>query len=281
MQGRMQEAQEHRPVHWRIGVVHPLRAEAFMSIRVMTSVFDRYPNGGGEMLLALALADHAHDDGSHVYPSIEQLAKKTRQSERTVQYQLRKMEESGWLVLENSGNGGRNQRREYHIDGAWIKGAEIAPLQKSAIHDIKGATDDIKGATDDVKGATDDTKGCKPLHPHRTISKPSEPSVNHKAPSPALPDMFDGIAKQVVEDFKALRKAKRAAITPTAINGIRREAAKAGITLEAALAMCCERGWSGFKADWAGVQPPDASAAPAKPTKFDPVAHVNRNRKKS
>lgn len=34
-----------------------------MSIKVMTAVFDRYPNGGGEMLLALALADHASDDG--------------------------------------------------------------------------------------------------------------------------------------------------------------------------------------------------------------------------
>ena len=93
--------------------------------------------------------------------------------------------------------------------------------------------------------------------------------------------LFDGVAEQVIDDFKALRKSKRAAITPTAINGIRREAAKAGITLEAALAMCCERGWSGFKADWAGRQGPGATAAPAKPTKFDPVAHVNRNRKNS
>ena len=34
-----------------------------MSVKVMTAVFERYPNGGGEMLLALALADHASDDG--------------------------------------------------------------------------------------------------------------------------------------------------------------------------------------------------------------------------
>jgi len=70
-------------------------------------VFDRYPNGGGEMLLALALADHAHDDGTHIFPSIARLAEKTRQSERSVQYQLRRMEQSGWLVLVNAGIGGR------------------------------------------------------------------------------------------------------------------------------------------------------------------------------
>lgn len=32
-----------------------------MSIKVMSAVFDRYQGGGGEMLLALALTDHARD----------------------------------------------------------------------------------------------------------------------------------------------------------------------------------------------------------------------------
>ncbi|PIG09482.1 hypothetical protein CLU84_2393 [Comamonas sp. 26] len=78
-----------------------------MSIKVMTAVFERYPNGGGEMLLALALADHASDDGARVFPSIKALAEKTRQSERSVQYQLRRMQETSWLILVNAGNGGR------------------------------------------------------------------------------------------------------------------------------------------------------------------------------
>jgi len=30
-------------------------------------VFEHHPNGGGEMLLALALANHAHDDGTHIF----------------------------------------------------------------------------------------------------------------------------------------------------------------------------------------------------------------------
>ena len=66
-----------------------------MSVRLISEVFARYPNGGGEMLLALALADHASDDGTRVYPSVKALAEKTRQSERTVQYQLRAMEAAG------------------------------------------------------------------------------------------------------------------------------------------------------------------------------------------
>jgi hypothetical protein len=63
-------------------------------------------------------------------------------------------------------------------------------------------------------------------------------------------ELFSGIPEQVVHDFKQLRQKLRAPITTTAMAGIRREADKAGMALSAALAMCCERGWRGFKAEW-------------------------------
>jgi hypothetical protein len=69
----------------------------------------------------------------------------------------------------------------------------------------------------------------------------------------------DGVSDSVWTDFQKLRKAKRAPITDTAIDGIRREAQTAGLSLEEALRMCCERGWQGFKAEWLT----DAKTAPA------------------
>lgn len=60
----------------------------------------------------------------------------------------------------------------------------------------------------------------------------------------------ESVSEQVWEDFSALRTKRRAPITETALKGIQREAEKAGITLEAALSTCCERGWQGFKAEW-------------------------------
>ena len=74
-------------------------------------------------------------------------------------------------------------------------------------------------------------------------------------------DLLAGVDPQVAQDFTALRNKLRAPITATAVAGIKREADKAGLTLNSALAMCCERGWRGFKADWAK---PDPSAKPAK-----------------
>jgi hypothetical protein len=63
-------------------------------------------------------------------------------------------------------------------------------------------------------------------------------------------DTPDGVSDSVWQDFKKLRTSKKSPITKTAMDGINREVLKAGITLEAALAMCCERGWTGFKAEW-------------------------------
>ena len=60
----------------------------------------------------------------------------------------------------------------------------------------------------------------------------------------------EGIDSQVASDFIAIRKAKRAPLTATALDGIKREAGKAGITLEDALRVCVERGWQSYKAEW-------------------------------
>lgn len=58
------------------------------------------------------------------------------------------------------------------------------------------------------------------------------------------------VSEDVWADFEKLRKAKKAPLTKTALSGIQTEADKAGISLEAALVMACNRGWTSFKADW-------------------------------
>jgi uncharacterized protein YdaU (DUF1376 family) len=60
----------------------------------------------------------------------------------------------------------------------------------------------------------------------------------------------DGVLQSVWEDFVQQRKAKKAAITETALKGIEREARKANISLNDALQEICARGWTGFKAEW-------------------------------
>jgi hypothetical protein len=147
-----------------------------MSVKVMTMVWERYPDGGGDMLLALALADHSHDDGTHIYPSVDSLAKKTRQSVRTVQYQLGRMKEAGWLIATNAGDGGRGRHAEYRISPDWLNGAEIARAKKGASDDAKGCNPRQERVQSDAR------KGATAIAPANNQEESSlEPSGNRSA----------------------------------------------------------------------------------------------------
>jgi len=80
----------------------------------------------------------------------------------------------------------------------------------------------------------------------------TETKRDKKATSVATPV---GVSDSVWQDFKTLRKAKKAPITERALAGLRTEAEKAGWTLEQALSECCVRGWQAFKADWVAQKP--------------------------
>ena len=79
----------------------------------------------------------------------------------------------------------------------------------------------------------------------------TETETKKKATSVAPPE---GVSDSVWQEFKTLRKAKKAPITQRAIDAITIEANKAGWTLEKALEECVVRGWQAFKADWVATK---------------------------
>jgi uncharacterized protein YdaU (DUF1376 family) len=78
------------------------------------------------------------------------------------------------------------------------------------------------------------------------ISTPSGVERARKR-APARPD---GVDAQVWDDWRELRKAKKAPVTQTAVNRATAEAAKAGMSLNAFLSEWCGRGSQGLKAAW-------------------------------
>ena len=77
-----------------------------MSIRVMSWVWDNSPYEGKVLLIHLALADFANDDGV-CWPNQERIAKKCRASVETVRTATRAMQGDGYLeiISESSGRG--------------------------------------------------------------------------------------------------------------------------------------------------------------------------------
>lgn len=206
-------------------------------------------------LALLALADWANDEGGSLYPSIAAIAARCSVSERTVQRILRDLAEDGWLRVVGNENGGRRKTRRYQLNavrissGGIVKGAKLSPFQDA--ERVTSAAERVTSTT--VNGDMGVTRSI--------IDPPGEASArNKRAPSartiPAKTlDRPEGVSEEIWTDWQSLRKAKRAPISETALNGIRREADKAGVTLESALRTCCERGWIGFNADWVASAP--------------------------
>jgi hypothetical protein len=179
-----------------------------MSNRCVGAVFERYPAGGGEMLLALALADNAHDDGTHIFPGVASMAAKSRQSVRAVQGHLRRMVEIGWLQVVRNGRGGRGRHAEYRINADWLKGAELAPFmgpQNPVDNSIKGAELGTERVQNDaLKGADSRT----PYITTRTVIEPNP--LPPLGGAPGFAEFFAGYPRQV-DQAKARREWDRLA----------------------------------------------------------------------
>jgi hypothetical protein len=71
--------------------------------------------------------------------------------------------------------------------------------------------------------------------------------IKKKATSVACPSDVD---QQIWDDWKQLRKAKKAPVTETVVKGARKEAAKANMALSDFLSVWCARGSQGLQAEW-------------------------------
>jgi len=85
---------------------------ARMSIRVMDWIWRcRIELRGSLLIVALALADWASEDGGDIFPSIKTLASKARISPREARRIVARLEASHFLVRERSGAGRENHAR--------------------------------------------------------------------------------------------------------------------------------------------------------------------------
>ena len=75
-----------------------------MSIKYMSTVWEHSQHSGNNLLILLALADHANDDGL-CWPSIPSLAKKARISERQAKRIIQSLVDSGEIEIIKRGDG--------------------------------------------------------------------------------------------------------------------------------------------------------------------------------
>lgn len=94
---------------------------------------------------------------------------------------------------------------------------------------------------------------------HKPLAISQKEQKKGRASAPVCPDDVD---PQTWADWLALRKAKRAPVTETVVEGARKEAGKAGMALGDFLAVWCRRGSQGLEADWLKPSERAARAGP-------------------
>lgn len=116
---------------------------------------------------------------------------------------------------------------------------------------------------------------------NKNINKPEKPetaknakkAINQKNWNEGMKLLLaEGIDEQIAKDYLVVRETKNAALTKTALDGNKREANKAGITLEAAIRVCIENNWRAFIAEWYANRNKNKSSDPS--VKNDPKPSV-------
>lgn len=169
-----------------------------MSGKLVGMVFDHYPFAGGEKLLAVKLADNAHDNGCSIFPSVATLSRQTHQSERTIQYQLKRMLARGWLVLVKHAHGGRGHAREYRIHPDFISAydsrtlPEQRPTWEFKCVDKEGDKQALKGAniapfTEPERVQSETLKGATAVAQKGATAVAPQPSLTVIQPNTPLP----------------------------------------------------------------------------------------------
>jgi uncharacterized protein YdaU (DUF1376 family) len=116
--------------------------------------------------------------------------------------------------------------------------AELGTASAMPQHDSGDATAS-KGNADAMPPTPTPTPTPTPVVEEKTARKRAGP-----------PSKPDDVTDRTWADWQQLRRAKRAPVTETVVDGAREECAKAGMTLEGFLRVWCRRGSQGLEASW-------------------------------
>lgn len=223
---------------------------------------------GTQKLVLMMLADRHNSDNGQCNPSHSRLIEDCGLARSTVIDNINKLVDAGYLKIVSRSKNGVKVPNQYSLllsfgvqedlkNDVFFDENEPSETPQGVVRQSDMGSPAIgQGWSGNRTGVVRLPDEGSPANGHKPVIKPVIPNT---APQAAVvfscPTKPDDVSPDVWQDFMTLRKAKKAPGTKTAIDGIRAQAGKAGMSLDEVLRMCCERGWTGFKADWVLNQP--------------------------
>jgi hypothetical protein len=210
--------------------------------------------------ILVAMADCINSEAGETvcWPSYAFLARRTGMNCKTVEASIHQLKTERFIVDTGRRAGDTRKVVVYRLNDP-ISGAIAPGLQRSSAPGTRPDNDTENGA---ITGAGNPPKSdanppnngdqspqivglIPPTTGVRTRKRTrKEPGTE---PGRAVTSV-DGVPAELMVDFLSARKGHT--LTPTALEGIEREAKKAGITVAEAIRFCCENDWRGFNAGW-------------------------------
>ena len=246
-----------------------------MSVEAINWALSQDIERSSEKFVLVVMANRCNDQWL-CWPSISSIVEDTSQNRKTVQENLARLKNSGLICANGMRKGATGSVVVYALSRP--ENGLSKQAQKRTEEDVEAGPKTVQLETE----AGPKTDISRPENGHEagpktgygTISEPSGTGKPKNITPRRKPEGFDfngrllaeGVAETAVLDWATIRKVKKLQATQTAFEGLLREAAKAGVTLQAAVTECCERGWGVFKAEWLANSKARAgpSAAPAK-----------------
>lgn len=225
-----------------------------------------------QKFVLVSLADQANDAGI-CWPSVSLIQRRTGLGERTIQDAFKWLSDHGALTI----------KREIG------KANTFTVCPSSFIGNPRSSRTPANAAPPQQPHHTPATTAPPPpQQPHPTpavaapitINEPSiEPKENPKKRGkravvetvPVEQLVLEGVDPSHARDWIAVRKAP---LTPTAWDDLKREAFKAGIEPSEAVRICASKGWRGFNAGWMGNLTAKTSKPQSRHTGFESIDYT-------
>lgn len=205
-----------------------------MSMRLMVQAMNCEVGNPARKLVLLKLADNANDDGI-CFPSYQYIADKCEMTRRSAISHIEYLIKMGLV----------SKKERKNKDGS-ISNLYFLHLEQGSENFALGGENISLGSKNFALVGSENISP-RTSHSLEPVNEPKK--TTQKSESEILLEQF-GISGQLAKDFITHRKAKKAPITETVMNGFLREANKAELSVAESVAISIERNWQGFKATW-------------------------------
>ena len=174
-----------------------------MSFDVTKYVWKHSPHNGSELLMLLAIADHANDEGV-AWPSIPTLAERCRVGKRMAIYILQKLERAGSIAIEQGR--GRGNSSVYTVN--MEKGAICCTLStKGAMH-CTNSEEKVQSVAPITEEKVQSVAQKGAMHCTRILRDPTEQDLRALSIENSAPQTSDEIPPAKQSDVPQEKPAK-------------------------------------------------------------------------